>query len=210
MKALGICNNIVSAYKLYNVHHIAYSIFFYFAFIFLILFFFSFCFIQFNVLSFILICVAWSTTCTAYTDVYLDPKEISNLKYIFITITQLPNFSVFSPFDVRFNCVDARFVTTTVTILLFSYSLFRRYIVSFAPYTVLFLSCFYSMLRLSLWNWLSSFFLVLFICFQSINDFSVNNFVFFLSSKTIRNKLNCRKKRDKCLHIWNCNDGNLD
>lgn len=47
----------------------------------------------------------------ARVEVRLDPKEISNLKYIFITITQLPNFSVFSPFDERFNCADARFVT---------------------------------------------------------------------------------------------------
>lgn len=126
MKALGICNNIVSAYKLYNVHHIAYSIsIFLFRFYFSDFFFILFYSVQ-RALIYIDLC-AWSTTCTAYTDVYLDPKEISNLKYIFITITQLPNFSVFSPFDVRFNCVDARFVTTTVTILLFSYSLFRRY-----------------------------------------------------------------------------------
>lgn len=184
---------------------ISHTPFFLFRFYFSDFIYFLFCFIQFNVLSFILICVAWSTTCTAYTDVYLDPKEISNLKYIFITITQLPNFSVFSPFDVRFNCVDARFVTTTVTILLFSYSLFRQYRLI---RTVLGTLSFMFFIRyLDCLN--CSFFLVLFICFQSINDFSVNNFV-VLSSKIIRNKLNCRKKRDKCLHIWNCNDGNLD
>lgn len=88
---------------------------------------FGFCFIQFNALSFILICVLLSTPhahthSRATVEVRSDPKEISNLKYIFITITQLPNFSVFSPFDVRFNCADARFVTRLLCVRILSVS----------------------------------------------------------------------------------------
>lgn len=87
-KALSKCN--VSHSKYVHTICIVYSISIS-LFLSCSLFFSSF---QFNALSFILI-YALSTVCTHWSS--SDPKEISNLKYIFITITQLPNFNVFSP-----------------------------------------------------------------------------------------------------------------
>lgn len=71
---------------------------------------------QFNTLSFVIWCFKVHMHTHQQVRGISNSQRISALKYIFITITQLPDFSVFSPFHIHIHCVATRLIVVVTLI----------------------------------------------------------------------------------------------